>query len=97
MFGFHEAIWPVTWASNASPPAPSPTAASTKGWPDGGVVPLTAPRWLLLTGGVVTPLLKVTLSGARSVRLPSFIWAATSSRCGPSTQRAVGRVKVYGD
>jgi len=71
--------------SDGSPPAPSPAAASTKGWPEAAGVPVAGVNVFVFTGGVVMPLLKVRLTPAAWVTKVSRSIAWTVSTCAPST------------
>src|ERR1700693_5851667 len=98
MLGDHEVIRFATAVALASPPAPSPTTATTRFAPGAGVVPDVIVGGLLLGGTDVSPLEKVTDSVAEFVVLEpaSLITAYADRVCCPSTQCAVGITKLKG-
>src|SRR5262245_33352617 len=94
MFGDHDAISFVTAVAPTSPPAPSPPAASVKGRPGGGLVPVRGrkmpgaggePAFAIFTGNVITGV----------VTAPTPV-AETPSVCAPFAYRVVGHRKLYG-
>jgi len=94
-FGLSDAIRLVTLAALVSPPAPSPTAATIKGWPPAGL-PDVGVKVFVFTGGVLVPVLKITEILACWVVKPSRIKDSTERVWVPSTHLLVGSVKVYG-
>src|SRR4051794_1722683 len=96
MFGFQDLIMLTTSVSDASPPAPSPTAARIAGDPAGGVVPSVGVNVFVFTGGVRTWFEKFRTMLARVDRNVCRSRLSASSRCAPSTNLADGSVNVYG-
>ncbi len=77
-----------------SPPAPSPTAATTRFAPGAGAVPDVIVGGLLFDGTELCPLEKVSDSLVEFVLLLSLITADTDSVWTPSTHFVVGSAKV---
>ncbi len=90
--GCHDAIMFVTSVSPLSPPAPSPTAASTNG-PEVGFVPGVGVNPVGGGGGLETPFEKLRATEVGVDVKPSRSIAEASSVWLPSTQLADGSVK----
>src|SRR3954447_7086317 len=97
MSGFQLLMRFVAAVSFASPLAPSPAAAIISGFPapaPGAGVRGVNVLWL--TGGVVTPLLKLSVIAAWPDAKPSRMSASSSRVAAPSTKSVVERLKEYG-
>ena len=94
MLGSQPAIRLPTAVSLASPPAPSPAAATVKVRPGAGLVPGVGDQVLVFTGGVVMPLVKVSPTDVGGVVNVSRISASADKPYAPSTNFVVGSTNV---